>query len=69
MDNFLAKGQAALDLADLIHQANAEVVGIGIVIEKSFQPGRQLLLNKGYHVESLAHVKSLENGIVEFVRD
>ena len=67
MDNFLAKGQAALDLADLIHQANAEVVGIGI--EKSFQPGRQLLLDKGYHVESLARVKSLENGIDEFVRD
>ncbi|MDK1684365.1 xanthine phosphoribosyltransferase [Acinetobacter terrestris] len=69
IDDFLANGQAALGLADLIHQANAEVVGIGIVIEKSFQPGRQLLLDKGYRVESLARVKSLENGTVEFVRD
>ena len=69
IDDFLANGQAALGLADLIHQANAEVVGIGIVIEKSFQPGRQLLLDKGYRVESLARVKSLENGAVEFVRD
>ena len=69
IDDFLANGQAALGLADLIHQAKAEVVGIGIVIEKSFQPGRQLLLDKGYRVESLARVKSLENGIVEFVRD
>ena len=69
MDNFLANGQAALDLADLIHQANAEVVGIGIVIEKSFQPGRALLLEKGYCVESLARVKSLANGTVEFERD
>ena len=69
IDGFLANGQAALGLADLIHQANAEVVGIGIVIEKSFQPGRELLLEKGYRVESLARVKSLANGTVEFVRD
>jgi xanthine phosphoribosyltransferase len=69
IDDFLANGQAALGLADLIHQAKAEVVGIGIVIEKSFQPGRDLLLEKGYRVESLARVKSLANGTVEFVRD
>ncbi|MFV5482663.1 xanthine phosphoribosyltransferase [Acinetobacter towneri] len=69
IDDFLANGQAALGLADLIHQANAEVVGIGIVIEKSFQLGRELLLEKGYRVESLARVKSLANGTVEFVRD
>lgn len=69
IDDFLANGQAALGLVDLIHQAQAEVVGIGIVIEKSFQPGRELLLEKGYRVESLARVQSLENGTVQFVRD
>lgn len=69
IDDFLANGQAALGLIDLIHQAKAEVVGVGIVIEKSFQPGRDILLEKGYHVESLARVKSLANGTVEFVRD
>ncbi len=69
IDDFLANGQAALGLADLIHQADAEVLGIGIVIEKSFQPGRDILLEKGYRVESLARVKSLTNGTVEFVRD
>ncbi|EOR03215.1 xanthine phosphoribosyltransferase [Acinetobacter tandoii] len=69
IDDFLANGQAALGLADLIHQAQAEVVGIGIVIEKSFQPGRALLLEKGYRVESLARVKSLATGTVEFERD
>ena len=69
IDDFLANGQAALGLADLIHQADAEVLGIGIVIEKSFQPGRDILLEKGYRVESLARVKSLANGTVEFVRD
>lgn len=69
IDDFLANGQAALGLADLIHQANAEVVGIGIVIEKSFQPGRDLLIEKGYRVESLARVKSLNAGVVEFVKE
>lgn len=69
IDDFLANGQAALGLADLIHQAQAEVLGIGIVIEKSFQPGRELLLEKGYRVESLARVHSLQNGTVQFVRD
>lgn len=69
IDDFLANGQAALGLVDLIHQAQAEVLGIGIVIEKSFQPGRDLLLEKGYRVESLARVKSLQEGSVQFVRD
>lgn len=67
IDDFLANGQAALGLIDLIHQAQAEIVGVGIVIEKSFQPGRDLLIEKGYRVESLARVQSLENGKVTFV--
>lgn len=69
IDDFLANGQAALGLIDLIHQASAEIIGVGIVIEKSFQPGRDLLLEKGYHVESLARVASLENGTVTFVKE
>jgi xanthine phosphoribosyltransferase len=69
IDDFLANGQAALGLIVLIHQANDEVVGVGIVIEKSFQSGRDILLEKGYRVESLARVQSLSHGTVEFVRD
>ena len=69
IDDFLANGQAALGLIDLIHQANAEVVGVGIVIEKSFQPGRDVLLEKGYRVESLARVKSLADGKVSFITE
>ncbi|QER40612.1 xanthine phosphoribosyltransferase [Acinetobacter suaedae] len=69
IDDFLANGQAALGLIDLIHQANAEVVGVGIVIEKSFQPGRDVLIEKGYRVESLARVKSLTDGKVTFVTE
>ena len=69
IDDFLANGQAALGLIDLIHQANAEVVGVGIAIEKSFQPGREVLLEKGYRVESLARVKSLADGKVSFITE
>lgn len=69
IDDFLANGQAALGLIDLILQASAEIIGVGIVIEKSFQPGRDLLLEKGYRVESLARVASLENGTVTFVKE
>ena len=69
IDDLLANGQAALGLIDLIHQANAEVVGVGIVIEKSFQPGRDVLLEKGYRVESLARVKSLADGKVSFITE
>ncbi len=66
---FLANGQAALGLIDLIHQAQAEIVGVGIVIEKSFQSGRDLLIEKGYRVESLARVQSLTDGKVTFVKE
>ncbi|MFB2538631.1 MULTISPECIES: xanthine phosphoribosyltransferase [unclassified Acinetobacter] len=68
IDDFLANGHAALALVDLIEQAGAKVAGIGIVIEKSFQDGRKLLDEKGFKVESLARLQSLENGTVTFVR-
>ena len=68
IDDFLANGQAALGLANVVEQAGATVAGIGIVIEKSFQPGRQQLLDAGYRVESLARIQSLQNGEVTFVQ-
>ncbi|GAE33550.1 xanthine phosphoribosyltransferase [Halalkalibacter akibai] len=67
IDDFLANGQAALGLVDIVKQAGAKVAGIGIVIEKSFQDGRSKLEEAGYRVESLARVHSLENGQVTFV--
>lgn len=69
IDDFLANGQAALGLIDIVEQAGAEVVGVGIVIEKSFQDGRAQLEQKGYRVESLARILSLENGTVTFIND
>lgn len=67
IDDFLANGQAALGLVDIVQQAGAAVAGIGIVIEKSFQDGGCILREKGYKVESLARIKSLENGRVTFL--
>ncbi len=69
IDDFLANGQAALGLASMVEQAGATVAGIGIVIEKSFQDGRTKLDNAGYKVESLARVKSLQNGKVTFLEE
>ncbi|BBH22225.1 xanthine phosphoribosyltransferase [Paenibacillus baekrokdamisoli] len=69
IDDFLANGEAALGMARIVQQAGAQVSGIGIVIEKSFQPGRQKLLELGYRVESLARVATLANNQVTFVED
>lgn len=67
IDDFLANGQAALGLVDLVEQAGAETVGVGICIEKSFQPGRQLLEDKGIDVFSICRIQSLEEGKVTFL--
>ncbi|MBD7945849.1 MULTISPECIES: xanthine phosphoribosyltransferase [Psychrobacillus] len=67
IDDFLANGQAVLGLLEIIDQAGATTAGVGIVIEKGFQPGGKLIREKGIRVESLAIIKSLENGTVEFL--
>ena len=66
IDDFLANGEAVKGLLDIANQAGANIVGVGIVIEKGFQQGGKLLREQGVRVESLARIKSLENGIVEF---
>ncbi|MFC5714095.1 xanthine phosphoribosyltransferase [Thalassorhabdus alkalitolerans] len=69
IDDFLANGQAALGLASVIKQSGASIAGFGIVIEKSFQPGRQKLVDAGYRVESLARIETLSHSEVEFVKN
>lgn len=69
IDDFLANGQAAKGLIELCQQAGAEVEGIGIIIEKSFQDGRQLIEDMGLRVVSLARIASLTNGQVEFLEE
>lgn len=66
VDDFLANGQAAKGLLEIIGQAGASIEAIAIVIEKSFQGGRQLLEEAGQTVVSLARIASLENGTVLF---
>ena len=69
IDDFLANGEAALGAARLVEMAGAKVAGIGIVIEKSFQPGRDMLNEKGYDVYSLARVAKLGKDLIKFVEE
>ncbi|MBR5739820.1 MAG: xanthine phosphoribosyltransferase, partial [Firmicutes bacterium] len=66
IDDFLAHGEASKALCSIVEQAGAEVAGIGIVISKDFQGGKTALEDMGYRVETLASVKSMDNGKVEF---
>ena len=66
IDDFLANGEAAFGAAKLLHQAGAEIAGIGIVIAKAFQPGLKKLRDAGYRVEVLAPVIRMAENVVEF---
>ena len=61
IDDFLAYGNAAKGIIDLVKQADAELVGMGFIIEKAFQNGDKYLREQGIHVESLAIIESLDN--------
>ena len=67
IDDFLASGEAAFGALKLFDQANAQIAGIGIVIEKSFQPGAERLKRAGIDLYSLARVQSMENGVISFI--
>lgn len=66
IDDFLANGEAASALIRIVEQAGASVAGIGILIEKTFQPGGRALREAGYRVESLVQIASMDNGMVLF---
>ena len=61
IDDFLANGNAANGIIDLIDRAGAQLVGMGFIIEKAFQHGGEVLRERGIHVESLAIIDSLDN--------
>lgn len=61
VDDFLAYGNAALGVIDLIKQSGANLVGMGFIIEKAFQNGRKTLEERGVRVESLAIIEDLSN--------
>ena len=68
IDGFLANGCALQGLISIVTSAGANVAGIGIVIEKGFQTGGQIIRNLGYHLESLAIVDEMDaaTGIIIF---
>ena len=61
VDDFLAYGNAALGIIDLVKQAGANLVGMGFIIEKAFQHGREVIEEQGVRVESLAIIDDLSN--------
>ncbi len=66
VDDFLASGQTIMGLARLAQAAGARVVGIGTVIEKSFEGGRQALLGLNVPIESLAIISDMSDGKIVF---
>lgn len=66
IDDFLANGKALEGVYDILEQAGAKLLSTGILIEKGFQEGGKRLRKKGYEIHSLATIKSLEGGKVEF---
>ncbi len=69
IDDFMADGNAALGLANIVEQAGGNVVGIGIAIEKSFQMGAKRVREADYRVESLAKIASLADQQIIFEED
>ena len=67
IDDFLANGCALKGLIELVKSAGATVEGIGICIEKGFQPGGQMIRDMGIHLESLAIVESMNPATGEIV--
>ena len=68
IDDFLANGNAAAGILDLIGQSGAELAGMGFIIEKSFQQGGAMLRAKGIRVESLAVIERLDGDGIVFGR-
>lgn len=66
IDDIIANGDAARGVIRMIERSGAELVGLGVVVEKSFQAGTKAIRELGIRVESLVKIKSLKNGTIEF---
>jgi xanthine phosphoribosyltransferase len=70
IDDFLAFGNAGKGIIDLCRQAGASIEGMGFIIEKEFQHGRELLQSEGIRrIESLAIIESLDNCQIKIKED
>lgn len=67
IDDFLANGEAATGALRLIRKAHATIAGVGVLIEKSFQPGREKLTSQGIEVYSLARIAKMDKDLIEFI--
>ena len=64
IDDFLANGEALRGLVEIVQESGAELLGIGVAIEKGFQSGGKMIRERGIHLESLAIIEGAdENGI------
>lgn len=67
IDDFLARGSAAMALLNICRQAGCEVVGVGVCVEKAYQEGEKLLREQGVRVEALAKIRRMTtDGKIEF---
>jgi len=69
IDDFLADGQAVRGMMSLCEQQEAEVIGVGIAVEKGFQPGGKSLREAGVHLKSLAVVEEIRDGKIILRKD
>ena len=69
IDDFLANGEAATGAIRLLRKAHATIGGLGILIEKSFQPGHEKLVSQGFDVYSLARISHLAENEIEFIEE
>ncbi len=69
IDDFLAKGNALEGMIKICNQANCDIVGAGIVIEKGFENGRKLLDKYHINIHTLANIKSIKNNQIEFINE
>ncbi len=67
IDDFLATGKTLMALARIVKSAKANLVGVGVVVEKIFEDGREAMVKAGYNVpiHALATITSMENGTIE----
>ena len=66
LDDFLAEGNALKGLIDVATQANCNIEGLSVAVEKGFQDGGKIIRDMGHDLLSLAIIKTIENGHFEF---
>ncbi len=69
IDDFLSNGEAATGAIRLIRKSHATIAGIGVLIEKSFQPGREKLEEQGLDIYALARISKLDADTIEFLSE